>query len=40
MDALHVAATLQIKADQPIATEKPTKPMHRSTEIQIIVNSC
>ncbi|MHC5934452.1 nuclease [Nostoc sp.] len=36
MDALHVAAALQIKADQLIATEKPTKPMHRVTEIQII----
>jgi predicted nucleic acid-binding protein len=36
MDALHVAAALQIKADEPITTEKPTKPMHRVTEIQII----
>ncbi|MEH1821845.1 MAG: PIN domain-containing protein [Nostoc sp.] len=33
MDALHVAAALQIKADQLITTEKPTKPMHRVTEI-------
>ncbi|WP_292873330.1 hypothetical protein [Nostoc sp. LPT] len=36
MDALHVAAALQIKADQLITTEKPTKPMHQVTEIQII----
>ncbi|MEH2274851.1 MAG: PIN domain-containing protein [Nostoc sp.] len=36
MDALHVAAALQIKADQLITTEKPSKPMHRVTEIQII----
>jgi predicted nucleic acid-binding protein len=36
MDAIHVAAALQIKADQLITTEKPTKPMHRVTEIQII----
>lgn len=36
MDALHVAAALQIKADELIATEKSTKPMHRVTEIQII----
>ncbi|MEH1925248.1 nuclease [Nostoc sp.] len=36
MDALHVAAAVQIKADQLITTEKPTKPMHRVTEIQII----
>ncbi|MBN3962511.1 hypothetical protein [Nostoc sp. NMS8] len=36
MDALHVAAALQIKADQMITTEKPTKPMHRVTKIQII----
>lgn len=36
MDALHVAAALQIKADQLLTTEKSTKPMHRVTEIQII----
>lgn len=36
MDALHVAAALQIKADELITTEKPTKPMHRVTGIQII----
>lgn len=36
MDALHVAAALQIKADELITTEKPTKPMHRVKEIQII----
>lgn len=36
MDALHVAAALQIKADELITTEKSTKPMHRVTEIQII----
>jgi len=36
MDAIHVAAALQIKADQLITTEKPTKPIHRVTEIQII----
>ena len=36
MDAVHVAAALQIKADELITTEKPTKPMHRVREIQII----
>jgi predicted nucleic acid-binding protein len=36
MDALHVAAALQIKANELITTEKPTKPMHRVKEIQII----
>ena len=36
MDAIHVAAALQIKADQLVTTEKPTKPMHRVMEIQII----
>ncbi len=36
MDAIHVAAALQIKADQLITTEKPTKPMHRVRSIQII----
>lgn len=33
MDALHVAAALQTKADELITTEKPTKPMHRVKEI-------
>ena len=36
MDALHVAAALQIQADELITTEKPTKPMHRVKEIPII----
>lgn len=36
MDAIHVAAALQIQADQLITTEKATKPMHRVREIQII----
>ncbi len=36
MDAVHVAAALQIKADELITTEKLTKPMHRVKEIQII----
>ena len=36
MDALHVAAALQIKADELITTEKPSKPMHRVKETQII----
>ncbi len=36
MDAIHVAAALQIKAAELITTEKPTKPMHRVREIQII----
>ena len=36
MDAVHVAAALQINADELITTEKPTKPMHRVRKIQII----
>ena len=36
MDAVHVAAALQIKADELITTEKLTKPMHRVKKIQII----
>ena len=36
MDAVHVAAALQLKADELITTEKLTKPMHRVKEIQII----
>ncbi|MBR8838850.1 MAG: PIN domain-containing protein [Stigonema ocellatum SAG 48.90 = DSM 106950] len=35
MDALHVAAAVRLKADELITTEKPTKPMHRVTQIQI-----
>jgi predicted nucleic acid-binding protein len=37
MDAIHVAAALEIQADQLITTEKTTKPIHRVTEIQIIL---
>lgn len=37
MDALHVAAALLLKADDLVTTEKLTKPMHRVTEIQIIL---
>jgi len=33
---VHVAAALQIQADELITTEKPTKPMHRVREIQIV----
>ncbi|TYT70862.1 type II toxin-antitoxin system VapC family toxin [Microcystis aeruginosa] len=36
MDALHVAAALQIQADELITTKKPNKPMHRVREIQIV----
>jgi predicted nucleic acid-binding protein len=36
MDALHVAAALEIQADELITTEKQTKPMHRVREIQIV----
>nr|WP_238544349.1 PIN domain-containing protein [Gloeocapsa sp. PCC 73106] len=32
MDAIHVAAALQTKADQLITTEKPTKPPNPYTE--------
>lgn len=36
MDALHVASALLLKADELITTEKPTKPMHRVSGIQMI----
>lgn len=36
MDAMHIAAALQIQADRFITTEKPSKPMHRVKEIPII----
>lgn len=35
MDALHVTAAIRLKADELITTEKPTKPMHRVTQIQV-----
>ncbi|MBW4602661.1 MAG: PIN domain-containing protein [Calothrix sp. FI2-JRJ7] len=36
MDALHIAAALYVGADEFITTEKPTKPMFRVTNIQVI----
>jgi predicted nucleic acid-binding protein len=36
MDTLHVAAALLLKVDELLTTEKPTKPIHRVTGIQII----
>ena len=36
MDALHVAAAISVGADELITTEKPSKPMHRITEIRVI----
>jgi hypothetical protein len=32
MDALRVAAAFLLKADELITTEKPGKPMYRTTE--------
>ena len=36
IDALHVAAAISVNADELITTEKPSKPMHRVTEIRVI----
>lgn len=36
MDALHIAAALYVGADEFITTEKPSKPMFRVTNIQVI----
>lgn len=36
IDALHIAAALYVGADEFITTEKPTKPMFRVTNIQVI----
>ena len=36
MDALHVAAAIELDADELITTEGKTKPMHRIREIKVI----
>jgi predicted nucleic acid-binding protein len=36
MDSLHVAAALLVGAEELVTTEKPTKPMYRVTDIQVI----
>lgn len=36
LDALQVASAISVNADELITTEKPTKPLHRVTEIKVI----
>lgn len=36
LDALHVAAAASVKADEFVATEKPEKPVHRTTPVKVI----
>ncbi len=36
IDALHVAAAISVNVDELITTEKPSKPMHRVTQIRVI----
>jgi hypothetical protein len=36
MDALHIAAAIEAKADELVTTEKSTKPMHRVTEVKVV----
>lgn len=35
MDALHVAAAFLLKADELVTTEKPGKPMYRTTLVKV-----
>jgi hypothetical protein len=35
MDALHVAAAFLLKADELITTERPGKPMYRTTLVKV-----
>jgi hypothetical protein len=35
LDALHVAAAISAGAEEFITTEKPGKPLHRTTEIRV-----
>jgi predicted nucleic acid-binding protein len=36
LDALHVVAAASIKADELITTEKPEKPVHRTTMVKVV----
>jgi predicted nucleic acid-binding protein len=36
MDAIHIAAALSVGSTKFVTTEKPTKPMHRVTELQVV----
>jgi predicted nucleic acid-binding protein len=36
MDALHVAAALELRADELITTESRSKPMHRVQVLKIV----
>ncbi len=36
MDALHLAAAHLSRADEFVTTEKPTKPLHRTTLVKVV----
>ncbi|AFZ47910.1 hypothetical protein Cyast_1957 [Cyanobacterium stanieri PCC 7202] len=36
LDALQIASAISVNADEFITTEKPTKPLHRVTDINVI----
>lgn len=36
MDALHVAAAMQVGADELVTTERPTKPIHRARGVRVV----
>jgi predicted nucleic acid-binding protein len=35
LDALHVAAAINVGGEELVTTEKPTKPLHQATGIRI-----
>ena len=35
MDSLHVAAAIAVGADELVTTEKPSKPLHRTTDMEV-----
>lgn len=36
LDALQIASGISVNAEEFITTEKPTKPLHRVTDIKVI----
>lgn len=36
MDALHVAAAIQVGAEELATTERPTKPIHRARGVRVV----
>ena len=36
LDALHVAAAISLNTDELITTERPVKPIHRTTSVKVV----